>query len=100
MPRVLVIDDDPIIRHLIVAALEGAGYQVLEASSGREGAMLFRHCPTDVVITDLVMPDDSLGMVLAMRQAHPALPFVLISGLGLNTPLSREVAEALQARRV
>ncbi len=99
MARFLVIDDDSTIRHLIAYALETAGHDVAQAGSGREGTMLFKSKPADVVITDLIMPSDSLETVIELRNEYPALPFILVSGLAKDSPQTVDVALALQARR-
>ena len=57
MATILVIDDQEPIRALLRAALEGDGHEVLEASNGHEGMALWRRERTDVVVTDLYMPE-------------------------------------------
>ena len=56
MATILIIDDDDLIRVLLRSALEAAGYEVTEAANGRQGLALYRYRPTDLVITDIVMP--------------------------------------------
>ena len=55
---VLVVDDEPIVRQMVVEVLKGQGYHVLSASSGEEGVDLFQHArgKVDIVLLDLVMP--------------------------------------------
>ena len=99
MARILVIDDDNTIRQLIVVALETAGHDVVQASTGREGVSLFAKQGADVLITDLVMPTDSLESVVGLCHDYPALPIILVSGLAANSPRTVDVAETLRARR-
>jgi DNA-binding response OmpR family regulator len=54
--RVLVVDDDPSIRRLIVATLKRDGYEFLEAPNGREALDLMRSHSPDCVVLDLMMP--------------------------------------------
>ena len=54
--RVLVVDDDPDIRDLLVTALSDDGYQAESARNGRDALDALDHFPADVVILDLMMP--------------------------------------------
>lgn len=54
---ILIIDDEESIRALLRTTLEGAGHEVKEASNGRIGLELYRFRPTDLVITDILMPE-------------------------------------------
>jgi DNA-binding response OmpR family regulator len=99
MARLLVIEDDNTIRHLIVCTLENAGHEVIHASTGREGVRLFEKRGADLLITDLVMPDDSLESVIELCHDHPTLPIILVSGLAVNSPRTVDVAAALRVRR-
>ncbi len=62
--RILVADDDPVIRKLFSERLEAAGYQVVLAADGREAAETIRTTRFDVVLTDLVMPGNIGGIEL------------------------------------
>lgn len=99
MARFLVIDDDNTLRQLMVATLEGAGHKVVQAASGAEAAKVFQLGTPDVVVTDIVMPDDSLERVLALRKQFPKVPFIVVSGLAAKSARTVEIAGALQARR-
>ena len=69
MATILIIDDEEIIRVLLRASLEEAGYEVTEASNGRQGLELYRSRPTDLVITDIVMPEmNGLDMLLELTR--------------------------------
>jgi CheY-like chemotaxis protein len=79
---VLVVDDDPNIRRMIVAALRRDGYDFLEAPNGREGLDAMRAEHPDVVVLDLMMPILSGWDVLRERADDPelrAIPVILIS---------------------
>jgi DNA-binding response OmpR family regulator len=80
--RVLVVDDEPLIRILMVDMLEEAGFDVLEAASGVEACQLIDD-PThvDLLVTDLNMPEAD-GVVVANRaRAHtPGVPILFVSG--------------------
>jgi YesN/AraC family two-component response regulator len=57
MARILIIDDDPHTRELLRLVLKHESHEVVEASNGREGMALFRAEPTDLVISDILMPE-------------------------------------------
>ena len=56
MARILIIDDDPQILNMLRQTLEREGYEVIDASDGKEGLKLYRENPTDLIIADLIMP--------------------------------------------
>jgi CheY-like chemotaxis protein len=79
---VLVVDDDPNIRRMIVAALRREGYGFLEAPNGREALDLMRSERPDVVVLDLMMPVLSGWDVLKEREHDPDLrpiPVIIVS---------------------
>lgn len=80
--RVLVVDDDPSIRRLIVATLKRDHYEFLEAPNGRDALELMRRENPDVVVLDLMMPILSGWDVLQERLRDPVLmkiPVIIIS---------------------
>ena len=80
--RILVADDDPMVRNLIVRTLERAGHAVLSADSVGMGVRLFHEASDiDVLVTDIVMPDGSgVELAEAVWRARPTLPVVFMSG--------------------
>ena len=57
MTKILVIDDDVIVRETIIQILEDRGFQVVSAEDGRRGLAAFRSERPDLVITDIIMPE-------------------------------------------
>jgi CheY-like chemotaxis protein len=94
MPRVLAIDDQPIILDLITAMCQSMGFEVQTAVSGEEGVRLAQTQRFDAVMTDLALPAMSgLDVARALRLSRPNLPVVLVTGW--DTGLSQaELAEA------
>jgi CheY-like chemotaxis protein len=70
--RVLAVDDDEDARRLVGAVLEGAGAQVMLASSVAEAMLLFERAPPDVVVSDIGMPgDDGVELIRRIRALPP-----------------------------
>ena len=83
MATILLIDDEEPIRTLLRTTLEGAGYQVTEAPDGRIGLELYRHRPTDLVITDILMPEmTGLDMLLELTREFLHTKVIAMSGAG------------------
>lgn len=91
--RLLVIDDDILVRQSIVAYLGDSGYQVHDEANGREGIAWFEQNRPDLVLTDLRMPDiDGLNILRHVKDLDPTTPVIVISGMGMVS----DVAEALR----
>ena len=68
VPKVLVVDDDPVILKLLQVNFEMEGFAVVTASDGNEGLSAARAEHPDVVVTDVMMPGmDGLALVAALR---------------------------------
>jgi two-component system chemotaxis response regulator CheY len=81
MKRILVIDDDVQMRQLLRQILERAGYQVADAPDGETGIEIYRQEPTDLVITDLIMPrKDGMETIIELKRDYPAAKIIAISG--------------------
>ncbi|MBL8076134.1 MAG: response regulator [Nitrospira sp.] len=81
MLSVLVVDDQAEIRQLIRDALEGAGYSVEEARDGKEGLERYRSKPVDLVLMDIVMPDqDGLEAIMALRREFSECRIIAMTG--------------------
>jgi CheY-like chemotaxis protein len=99
--RVLVIDDDPVARLILGAALRDASSEVVEADDGAEGIALFRAQSADVVVTDIVMPQhDGLQTVRELRQAAPSVWIIVVSGVTGGAAEYMRTAVRLGADRV
>jgi len=96
MAEILIIDDEPSIRRLLVRALSKVGHTVHEARNGEAGFELFHRVHPELVITDIVMPDmEGIELIRKLRQDAPTVPILAISGSG--TPLYLRAATRLGA---
>ncbi|HTU00254.1 MAG TPA: ATP-binding protein, partial [Candidatus Sulfotelmatobacter sp.] len=81
--RVLVIDDDPLVRETVSTLLRTAGHTVTEASGGTEGIRRLAEAPVDLVLTDLGMPDvTGWDVAREVKARDPRLPVILLTGWG------------------
>ncbi len=81
MARILVIDDDRLMRSIILRILARAGHETFEAADGREGAIKFREERPGVVISDIFMPDqEGIATILDIRRAPFPTKILAISG--------------------
>lgn len=80
---VLVVEDETIIRMLMVDALEDAGFHVFEAASGEAGLREFHlHPELKALLTDIEMPGavDGLALARAIRERQPEAALIIMSG--------------------
>jgi CheY-like chemotaxis protein len=83
MKSILVVDDDAGVRELLRFILEREGYDVTEAANGKEAIRRYRRKPADLVITDIIMPEqEGLKTILDLRRSHPDVRIIAISGGG------------------
>ncbi len=119
--RILVTDDEAGVRRFLRQVLERAGYEVIEAPDGRKAVQAVRSGRVDLMITDLIMPEqEGIETMKALRMERPDLAIIAISGafegrllkatrfLGADAALPKPVdpelllhavAEALASRR-
>jgi DNA-binding response OmpR family regulator len=83
--RVLVVDDDPTVREVVVSYLRAAGHQVDETGDGESVAALMRDDPADLVVLDLMLPGiDGLEVCRRLR-ASSDVPVIMLTALGTET---------------
>ena len=88
MARILVIDDEPDIRASLEGILKPAGHEVILAADGREGVR--QHCtsPADLVITDLLMPNqEGLETIHEFRTRFPEIAIIAMSGMAAGVTM-------------
>src|SRR5689334_8121086 len=81
--RILLVDDEPLMRLSMVDALETIGHDVVAAASGTEGINAIRQRPFDLVITDLRLPGaDGLTVLTATKEQVPHTEVIMITAHG------------------
>ncbi|MCP4746692.1 MAG: response regulator [Desulfobacteraceae bacterium] len=87
MKRILIVDDDEQFRLMLRRVLEKEGYEVHEAVDGRQAIASFRRLRTDLIITDIIMPEkEGVETIVALRQEFPTVKIIAVSGGGRNAP--------------
>jgi DNA-binding NtrC family response regulator len=101
MATVLVIDDDPQLRMMLRQLLERANLTVTEAANGSEGIDTFRKAPTDLVITDLIMPKkDGILAIQELLLEFPWAKVIAISGGPRGNPAWLPIAKKVGAIKI
>jgi len=105
MARILVVDDDALVRATIRLTLERAKHAVIEAGDGRSALAAVAAAgaePVDLVVTDVIMPElDGIGLVTELRKSYPSLRIVAVSGGGRTGNLDYlRMAKALGAHAI
>jgi CheY-like chemotaxis protein len=103
MARILVLDDDAVMREVLRAMLEAAGHEVIDAADGEAGMEIYRTQPTDLIVTDMIMPEKTgMEAIAELKQEFPDVKIIAISGGGEKSgPYSYlMMAKRLGAKRI
>ncbi|MEM8865208.1 MAG: sigma-54 dependent transcriptional regulator [Planctomycetota bacterium] len=83
MPRLLSIDDDRSVHHLVTKALEDTGVEVVSSLTARGGVEAVETSPPDAVLLDVMLPDMSgLDAFRLIRQLDSKLPIIIVTAAG------------------
>lgn len=102
MTKVLIIEDDEVIRNMIRELLLKAGYRVSVAENGVEGVKLFKQGTFELIITDIIMPEkEGIETIMEIKRHSPDVKIIAVSGGGrLQANDYLDMAEKLGANRV
>jgi DNA-binding response OmpR family regulator len=79
---ILVVDDDPTVREVVVAYLQQAGHETLEAPDGPNAMVAARALP-DLVVLDVMLPGfDGFEVCRRLREDQPDVPIIMLTALG------------------
>jgi DNA-binding response OmpR family regulator len=85
--RVLIIDDDEQIRVLLQQMMQWAGFDVMVAENGKIAMQMQSRQPADLVITDLIMPEqEGLETISRLKKEYAGIKIIAISGGGRIGP--------------
>ncbi|HCT29920.1 MAG TPA: hypothetical protein DIW31_04140 [Bacteroidales bacterium] len=81
MKKILVIDDNEIMRETLSDILQLENFHVIQAVNGKEGLSFIKKEHIDMLVTDIVMPEmDGIAVIIETRMLKPTLPILAISG--------------------
>lgn len=81
MYRILVIDDEPFMKSMIIDLLKRAGYKAKGAENGEQGLKFLDAQRFDLIVTDIVMPEiQGTEMIEVIRTINKTIPIIAISG--------------------
>jgi DNA-binding response OmpR family regulator len=85
VPTVLVVDDEPIVRNVVVRYLERDGYRTLEAGDGNEARRLLERDHPSLVVLDVMLPGVSGLELCRWIRSRSETPIVMLTALGEET---------------
>jgi CheY-like chemotaxis protein len=92
-PRVLVIEDEPVVLHTLVLILKQHGFEVRSARNGKEALAIGPEFHPDTLLCDINLPDmDGIQVAVRLKQDLPACRVILLSGEIGSTDLLDEAA--------
>jgi CheY-like chemotaxis protein len=96
--RILVVDDDPDIRQVLLDRMSSFGYVVETAIDGRQALDALRRGGFDGMLLDMRMPEiDGLEVLRRTRVSHPDLPVVVVTAMSVQRQAAQAVAEGARA---
>src|SRR5882672_10512644 len=101
MHRILLIEDDEPLRKMIRKVLERAGYEVQEAPNGKIGLKLYSEQPSELIVTDLIMPEkEGLETIMEFRRLAAGVKIIAMSGGNrMNPKVNLAMAQKFGAAR-
>ena len=83
MSDILIIDDDSEFREMLKTMMEMEGFNVATAEDGKIGVDLYRLKPTDLIVTDIVMPNqEGVETIYFLQKEFPDVKIIAVSGGG------------------
>jgi PAS domain S-box-containing protein len=101
--RILVVDDEAVIRDTYTQALERAGYEVRSAEDGAVAAAMLREDAPDLLVTDILMPEmNGVELTRLCRVLHPQVPVLVVSAfvpdaIGEGDPMVQKLEKPIRA---
>lgn len=87
MANILLVEDDDLVRDMLVQTLERASHHVESASDGEEATQILKRSKPDIMVTDIIMPKKSgITLISEVKNQHPQMEIIAISGGGRLDP--------------
>lgn len=99
MAKILLVEDDDLVRDMLTQVLQRAAHEVICASNGEEATMALQKAAPDIMVTDIIMPKKSgITLISEVKNRHPNLEIIAISGGGRLDPTGYlDLSESLGA---
>jgi len=99
MAKILLVEDDNLVRDMLTQVLQRASHQVICATNGEEATEMLRKETPDIMVTDIIMPKKSgITLISEVKNRHPNMEIIAISGGGRLDPTGYlDLSESLGA---
>lgn len=99
MAKILLVEDDDLVRDMLTQVLQRASHEVISASNGEEATEYLKNEKPDIMVTDIIMPKKSgITLISEVKNRHPNLEIIAISGGGRLDPTGYlDLSESLGA---
>ena len=99
MAKILLVEDDDLVRDMLMQVLERAKHEVICAANGDEATEALKKESPDIMVTDIIMPKKSgITLISEVRNKHPDMEIIAISGGGRLDPTGYlDLSESLGA---
>lgn len=99
MAKILLVEDDSLVRDMLKQILERASHEVIIAEDGEQATTYLKDNKPDIMVTDIIMPKKSgITLISEVKNRHPNLEIIAISGGGRLDPTGYlDLSESLGA---
>jgi DNA-binding NtrC family response regulator len=88
MAKILLVEDDELVRDMLAQVLKKASHEVTCAADGEAAAKILQGAEPDLMVTDIIMPKKSgITLISEVKNRHPAMEIIAISGGGRLDPI-------------
>jgi DNA-binding NtrC family response regulator len=99
MAKILLVEDDDLVRDMLTQVLQRASHEVICAANGEEATECLKTHSPNIMVTDIIMPKKSgITLISEVKNRHPDLEIIAISGGGRIDPTGYlDLSESLGA---
>lgn len=99
MAKILLVEDDDLVRDMLTQVLQRSSHEVVSANNGEEATEYLQNNTPDIMVTDIIMPKKSgITLISEVKNRHPNLEIIAISGGGRLDPTGYlDLSESLGA---
>jgi len=88
MAKILLVEDDELVRDMLAQVLQKAAHEVTCAVDGEDAAKILQEMHPDIMVTDIIMPKKSgITLISEVKNRHPNMEIIAISGGGRLDPI-------------